>query len=228
MKTVIDLRDPVDGAAEALGVILERHKHLPVLLLLSGGSALTILDRLPDSVFGPMLSIAMLDERWSDDENVNNFAQLRMTNFYNRREEDGAKFFDSRPHFKESATDLAARYENFLHTWRMVNPDGIVIATLGMGTDGHTAGIFPGYVGALDNAAQWVTAYEVPVLINQYTVRITVTPRFLANEIDNAVALVVGVEKRAVLARLSAATNPEQYPAALWYRLQKVSVLTDS
>lgn len=227
MKTVVDPEDPVTGAAKALGVALDLHKQQPVLLLLSGGSALAIPDRLPDSVFGPNLSIAMLDERWSEDQTINNFAQLMTTGFYERRAAAGATFFDSRPGSNESATTLAARYEVFLCTWRAAHPDGVVIAALGMGTDGHTAGIFPGYVAALDTSGKWVAAYEVPPLVSRHTVRISVTPRYLTHEITHAVAYVVGKDKHSVLASLTPDTDPELLPAALWYQIQSVTLVTD-
>lgn len=227
MKRVTDFFDPVDGAAESLGVALELNKDKPVLLLLSGGSALAVPDRLPASVFGSDLTIAMIDERWSSDATANNFAQLAALGFYERRAAAGATFFDSRPLVDEAAAALASRFEMFLQTWRAANPDGKVIVTLGMGTDGHTAGIFPGYVKALDSAGEWVAAYEVPASVNPYAIRVTVTPRFLTNETDAAVALVMGNEKRAVLEHVTATTDPETYPAALWHLMLNITVVTD-
>ncbi|MBY0310217.1 6-phosphogluconolactonase [Patescibacteria group bacterium] len=219
--------DPVSGAVKALEDVLRASSDNAVLLLLSGGSALALLDQLPDSVFGPDLAIAMLDERWSNDETINNYAQLMTTDFYKRGRAAGATFFDSRPHRDETAVALAARYELFLRTWRATNLDGVVIATLGMGADGHTAGIFPGYVEVLSAAGEWVAAYGVPSSMNPFTVRVTVTPRFLTSEIESAIALVVGNEKRTVLHKLTATTDPEMYPAALWHRLPKVTVFSD-
>ncbi len=40
-------------------------------------------------------------------------------------------------------TALAQRMEKNLRAWKNQNPQGKIIATLGIGADGHTAGIFP-------------------------------------------------------------------------------------
>lgn len=229
MRLVTDFFDPVDGAAESLGVALELNKYRPTLLLLSGGSALEVPNRLPASVFSSNLTIAMLDERWSTDLTVNNFAQLMATGFYERRKVAGATFFDSRPKTGESASDLAARFDSFLHAWRGENADGVIIATLGMGVDGHTAGIFPGFVERLGVDEEWVKAYEVPLTLNPYTDRVTVTPQFLTANVDRAVALVAGAAKKSVLAEvMDEAASPETYPAMLWHRMPNVTVVTDN
>lgn len=228
MKVVTDHLDPIDGAAEALGVALELHKQQPVLLLSSGGSALAILDRLPDSVFGSDLTVAMLDERFSTDAAVNNFSQLMTLGFYERRVAGGAVFFDSRPQGGESPTDLAARFENFLHHWYEVHPAPVTIATLGMGEDGHTAGIFPEYVTALDAGGKWVEACTLSVEVNPYPERVTVTPQFLTTKVDRAVALVSGSAKHPVLkAVVGKEVSPEVYPAVLWHQMPHVTVVSD-
>ncbi len=228
MRVVTDYSDPVAGAAETLGVALELHKDRPVLLLLSGGSALAVPERLPASVFGVNLTIAMLDERWTTNPEVNNFAQLMALGFFERRRSAGATFFDSRPQAGESAAHLAARFETSLHNWYEAHPGGVTIATLGMGTDGHTAGIFPGYVAALDAAGKWVEAYTLAPGMNPYLERVTVTPQFLTTKIDLAVGLVVGEAKHSVLqAVMSGDGSPEIYPANLWHQVRHVTLVSD-
>jgi len=201
----------------------------PVLLLLSGGSALGVLDVVPASVLGKHLTVAMLDERWSEDPQINNFAQLRTTDFYKRAVAAGVSFFDSRPRLGEPAVALASRYEDFLRAWYMSHSGGVTVATLGMGVDGHTAGIFPGYVAALDRAGTWVAAYTLSLTTNPYSDRVTVTPHFLITQITHAVAYVVGLDKRPVLATLTSNpdTDPELLPAVLWHQVSNLVVVTD-
>lgn len=227
MEVRVSKNDPVAETRHALVNTLKRSKSRPVLLLLSGGSALAVVNRLSDCVLAPGSSFAMLDERWSIDPTINNFAQLMTTDFYARQVLSGVSFFDSRPGLGESAQALAQRYDYFLHSWRSKEPDGLIIATLGMGTDGHTAGIFPGFVKTFAATDRWVVSYDVPPQVNQFTARITVTPRFLTEEISAAFAIVVGEKKRALLNEITSSTDPEQYPAALWYSLPQIIVFTD-
>ncbi len=228
MKTVTDLVDPVDGAAEALGVALELAKEQAVLLLLSGGSAFAVLERLPNTVFSRDLTVAMIDERVSEDVAVNNFAQLRQTGFYARRAAAGAVFFDSRPRLSEPAAALASRFEDFLRTWYRSHPAGVTIATLGMGADGHTAGIFPGHVSKLERGGKWVEACTLPATVNPYPERVTVTPLFLRTKIDRSVAIVSGEAKHPALRTvLTGTVSPDVCPAVLWHQVPNLVVVTD-
>lgn len=228
MKLVTDEFDPVNGVAESLGVALELNKRRPVLLLLSGGSSLAALDRLPASVFGTDLTIAMLDERWSHNASINNFSQLTAMGFYERRKSEGATFFDSRPQEEESPADLAARFETFLHNWYEAHTDGVTIATLGMGTEGHTAGIFPGHVSALDAGGKWVEAYSLSTEVTPYPERVTVTPQFLTTKVDRAIVLVSGETKHPMLRTVvDKQVSPEICPAMLWHQMPHVTLLSD-
>jgi 6-phosphogluconolactonase len=84
---------------------------------------------------------------------------------------------------------------------------------LGMGTDGHTASIFPGTkVAALPDDYEWVAANHVPEL---KTWRITFTPR-LINIARKVLILAAGKNKAAALKHvLEGAYQPEVYPAQL-------------
>ena len=81
------------------------------------------------------------------------------------------------------------------------------LALLGVGTDGHTASLFPGR-SALDERERWVVATEAPASA-PVRARITLTFPLLARARD-ACFLCVGVEKRAVAQRiLGAPAEPE-------------------
>lgn len=83
------------------------------------------------------------------------------------------------------------------------------LALLGMGTDGHTASLFPGSP-ALQDRRCWVAAVWVGKLGSS---RITLTPRAL-NRSALAVFLVTGASKAGVVREvLEGATQPRRLPA---------------
>lgn len=227
MKTILATNNPAKEAGHLLGEILTMHKHVPVLLLVSGGSAFALLEHVPPEVCGSHLTLAVLDERFSTDATITNFAQLSQTDFFARATGAGAVSISSLVLPAESLASHARRFETALQKWRDDNATGVVVATLGMGVDGHTAGIFPGYVEELDRRGRWVEGYEVPLEINDYTKRITVTPRFLSTQINAAVAFVAGPQKRALLGKVMAAETTSEYPAALWKTIPVLRIVTD-
>lgn len=66
---------------------------------------------------------------------------------------------------------------------------------MGIGQDGHTAGIFPGDHGFDFDGDVWVVGYFVPKEVNQYQERVTVTNTYLQTEIAQAIVYAVGEEK---------------------------------
>jgi 6-phosphogluconolactonase/glucosamine-6-phosphate isomerase/deaminase len=125
------------AAGEYLNALLIENKKYPILLMLSAGSALSILDFVGDSAIGENLTISILDERYSLDPKINNFHQLQQTDFYTLAFAAEASFFGTLPRPDDTQDSLAQRWEKNLRNWREENPKGVVIATLGMGADGH-------------------------------------------------------------------------------------------
>ncbi|CUH25596.1 6-phosphogluconolactonase [Jannaschia seosinensis] len=92
----------------------------------------------------------------------------------------------------------------------------ISVLLLGMGTDGHTASLFPGG----DNLAE-AMAEDAPILLpmrteSQLEPRITLTRRVLADAMETHV-LIMGEEKREVLERARRA-DPMDMPIAAFLR----------
>jgi len=241
------------AAGEALNDLLVQSKTQPILLLLSGGSALEILDYVSPSSLGDNLAITVLDERFTPLEasaksatvadgnlaltglsqvpEISNFLQLQKTQFCTDALEAAASFFGTLPRNGESMENLAARWESALKKWRSDFPKGKIIATLGMGADGHTAGIFPfpedvpKFRGLFERNA-WVAPYNTGNK-SQYNERITVTVTFL-KLIDEAIIFACGEEKKEkfdmVLSKSSALA---ELPALAWHELKRARIFTD-
>ena len=99
-------------------------------------------------------------------------------------------------------TDAAARYEALLRglaAQHALGPDDALfdLVLLGMGTDGHTASLFPG-TPALDETSRWVVPGVAPVVPHD---RITLTLPALARAREILV-LIVGADKRPAAARV--------------------------
>lgn len=215
-------------AGEHLNLLLTDHKKNPVLLLVSGGSALGILDYVGSTSMGENLTISVLDERFSGDASINNFAQMQKSDFYQLAFDAGASFFGTLPRPNESMPELKARWETNLKNWRKENPDGLIIASFGMGADGHTAGIFPlidkEKFRELFESENWVTAYTAET---QYGERITTTATFIS-KIDIGLVYVCGADKKTKLSEvIKNQSEINTLPALLWHKIKDTRVFTD-
>jgi 6-phosphogluconolactonase len=101
----------------------------------------------------------------------------------------------------------AAEYERELRV--LLGSEGIDLALLGMGEDGHTASLFPGQA-AVHETARWVMA----VYVAEKTMwRITLTPAIL-NAARNVTFIVSGASKAARLQQvLQGPFTPDVLPA---------------
>lgn len=226
--------DKESAAAEAgehLNLILVENKKRPVLLMLSAGSALNILEFVGQTALGENLTISMLDERFSQDPAINNFHQLQKHDFYNLAFEAECSFFGTIPRHEDTMESLAARWEKNLRAWRQENPEGLIIATLGMGPDGHTAGIFP----YPEDAQKFQLLFEGPVWVipynagteNKFPERVTTTISFLKN-IDIGVAYICGPKKKSAFERLLKKQGRfNELPALAWNNINDLRVFTD-
>jgi 6-phosphogluconolactonase/glucosamine-6-phosphate isomerase/deaminase len=225
--------DALSAAAEAgenLNSFLAENKKLPILLMLSGGSALSILDYVGESVLGPNLTVSMLDERFSQDPEINNFARLQKTDFYKDAFEAEASFFGTLPRNGELMENLRQRWDKNLKIWRKENPKGLIVATLGMGPDGHTAGILPfpeahDEFSRLFNTAEWTAAYDAGEK-GKYPQRVTATLTFLKLA-DASFAFVAGPEKQEKFSQLiSRNAKTAELPAMVWHEMKNIKVFT--
>lgn len=235
MFKVLSYESPAEAqhsAGQILGEELFRAKDIPALLLLSGGSAFKVLDSVPQNVLPEDLTIGMLDERYSSDPTINNFAQFAASSFYEVLKNREVSFLDSRVDpSRESLEAYVFRLETGLKEWRQKNLQGKVIITQGIGTDGHTAGIMPfpenpALFKELFLGSRWVAGYDAGPK-NAYPIRATITIPFLKTEVDFSLVFATGPEKKPLVKRLfEEAGNLEDMPARVVREMRSVVLVT--
>lgn len=239
--------DPSD-AAKGAAVFLSRkitETTTPLLLLLSGGSALKILDSLHPTLFSSRVTIGVLDERISLNPSVNNYFRLTIHPVIKQAITNGTAMIATMPLVNETPAILAARFEVSLRDWKVQHPEGKIIATVGMGPDGHTFGIMPASerlasqtadsgrpVDAADfdrlfvHTDHWVVGYNAGAK-NPYPLRATTTVVF-SREIDMSAWYVCGANKTDMLARaLDPTTLVHEVPSRIMQDMKEVTLFTD-
>lgn len=223
-------KEALTGAGELLNGLLIKTLKNPTLLMLSAGSALEILGYVDEKTFSENLTVCMLDDRFSKTVDINNFLQLQKTDFYILAQNAGVNFLDTLPRSEEQILDTASRFENNLKTWKAKNTSGIIIATLGMGPDGHTAGIFPEtdkkrFID-LFQSDPWVVGYNAKNK-HKYPERVTSTLTFF-KQINEGIAFVCGQEKKQKLDELLAnKTEVNLLPATAWAGIKNLAIFTN-
>lgn len=221
-------------AGHALSTVLTQYSRKPLILLLSGGSAFDVLPFIDSSNLSSQCTIAMLDERYSSNEAVNNFAQLTQTSFYQKAKKSGCNFIDTRIDPSEIPQKLAQRLNRQLHNFKDTHPTGKIITLQGVGADGHTAGILPfpenqKLFQTLFEGTRWVIAYNAGNK-NKYPLRITTTITFFKKAVDSSIVYAVGHEKKQVLQSLcapQAAYSFNVFPAGVVRQMKQVHIFSD-
>jgi len=194
---------------------------------LSGGSALEVVKYIPAPENECRTIFMMGDERWSREKDENNSLQL----LSKYPDSPVAKnFIASVPEENESLRDFAVRIENQILN-QIKNAQNLkIISLLGIGPDGHTAGIFP-----QPNQESFLELYPddrtyVPVHIEGLKIdsRASLTPHFLLHTADKLFAYVTGENKTDILNSLLK-TKKEVYerPAELIKQHQNAELFTD-
>lgn len=190
------------------------------LWLTSGGSAVSlqveIMQQLAQSnVDLSLLTVLPVDERYGDPGHKDsNSAQMRGAGFDPKNAvwhdvlTDNLSFEETTRAYSKLAEELVARAD-------------VVVATLGLGPDGHTAGILPGSPAVTDTASP-VVSYEW----SDYK-RMTLGLSVLA-KITEAFVLAYGETKQEALQRLKKNQEPlSELSAKLLYDIPEVTVYND-
>jgi 6-phosphogluconolactonase/glucosamine-6-phosphate isomerase/deaminase len=227
MEIIYSTTPHVDITAEFSRTIAA-FKTQPILLVLSGGSWFTILDLVNVDGWGDNLTVSVLDERFSLDEKVNNFAQLSDTTFFKKLEHKSVTTISTLVALNDSIDSLCAKWESNLRAWKESNPEGVVIATIGIGKDGHVAGMFPGTRLELFTGEDWTAVSELLPEINPVTQRFTTTQTFLTQIVTQTLVYIVGEDKKAILQKILGQDSDSQaLPANVLHKMKSVKLFTD-
>ncbi len=195
MKTSITAA-PGQDAGKHISDTLRMHAHQPVLFLISGGSALTVLTHIDPEVLGANITIGLVDERFTTDEQGNNFMQLESTDFYKTALEKGVRFIVTKPHSGERHENFALRIGDALESLIETTHTQFTVGLFGIGEDGHTASIFPSteheFKQAYNSDRPYVAISRPDI---PYPFRISLTPQFIEEKIDEVILYAVGSKK---------------------------------
>jgi 6-phosphogluconolactonase/glucosamine-6-phosphate isomerase/deaminase len=227
-KEVDDLKKK---AGEALDALVRDRNNKPLLVLLSGGSSLELLDFIKDTSIEPGVTFGMLDDRYDRDPEINSYQIVSHSGFYLRALRKGAVFLDSSVYEVESLDVYADRYQSYIKKWMKLYPQGIIRATVGIGPDGHTSGILPHpedpkKFETLFNGERLIVGYDVGTK-NPHKFRMTSTFT-LMRKFDKVLTYMKGENKKEALQKVMAEEGDlPTTPGRIIRELNDVLLFTD-
>ncbi|MDB5175197.1 MAG: hypothetical protein JWM81_55 [Candidatus Saccharibacteria bacterium] len=205
------------AAALRTRLIKELNEGLKVLWLVSGGSniplSVAVMNTLPEALTSK-LTIMLIDERHGPVGHADsNGSQLLIAGFDHKQAHIVPVLVGDRT--------LEETRESYDTAARMAFTDAdIVIGQMGIGVDGHIAGILPGSI-ALDST-DFVAAYTT----DEYA-RLTLTSHAI-KRLNAAYVFAFGDDKTATLERLENETLPySEQPAQILKELPEVYIFND-
>lgn len=231
ISIVVEKEEVKSIAGNALDVLVKERNNKPLLMLLSGGSSLELVDFIKDASIESGITFGMLDDRYDTDPDINSFQKITHTQFYLRALRKGALFLDSSVYEQETLETYAERYEQQIKKWIKRNPNGIIRATVGIGPDGHTSGILPHpedpqKFQALFNTEKFIIGYDVGAK-NPHRFRMTSTFT-LMKKFDRVLTYMTGKNKHDALQKVLAEEGDiATTPGRIIRELQNVQLFTD-
>lgn len=226
-----DTDDLKKKAGHALDKLVKDRKGKPLLMLLSGGSSLELLEYISDAALEVGVTFGMLDDRFTTDETINSYQMVSHTGFYLRALRKGAVFLDSSAYERETLENYAFRYEQDIKKWLKLYPEGIIRATVGIGPDGHTSGVLPHpedpeKFQKLFNGDKLIVGYDVGTK-NPHRYRMTSTFT-LMRKFDKVLTYLKGDNKRDALQKVMLEEGDiAATPGRIIRELKHVDVYTD-
>ena len=225
---IIRTDTPAVEAGSELSNMLLANTNIPLLLLISGGTAASVIEHVDTTLMGDHITLGLVDERFSKDPKVLNKTVLETSEFLTDGVKYGAHVLVIAIEDKESSDAVADRWEDQLRTWINWYPKGKIFAVLGIGEDGHAAGIMPNVKDVDFYGSRLALAYTIGKEVSEHTERITVTFTFLKTYVDEAIVYAVGPKKhKAIDAFLADGTDPVSIPAAIFKEMKSVKFFTD-
>jgi len=233
---ILHKQSKVEAAAHAADLL---RQHLltaiehPVLLLLSGGSSLEVLQTLSIDNMPRTFSIGMVDERYVPEKEKQNGPILHQTCFIRQTQLKGVPFVPIEMSGTANPAECATRYELSLKEWRRAFPDGIISAILGIGSDGHVAGVLPyaerknWFLEKFVDTHAWMVGYDTQGK-GEFPARVSASLHFLMQEVNYAVVYACGEEKKPIIESLEQGKGElSQLPARVLSLMKEVDVCTD-
>lgn len=226
----------VEAAQYLAEYLVTTVSHHPTLLLLSGGSAISMYQQmfaLFEKAGGHLdeVSVSLVDERLVSVGDTNsNGTQLEEAGVVSLIRDLGGTWIPYLTSNSETGEVVATRIAN---TFDELRADHQVIVLAGLGDDAHTSGLLPTQDPVTNKnvfeSADSVVSYDLPAdTDNPYRKRLTTTPHFLS-QVAQIIVYAVGGKKRSALERLiSGQEDVPQCPAICLRLSQKpVTVVTD-
>lgn len=229
--TITITETPAKAAGEHINKLIGSYAG-DTLCLLSGGSALETIQYIDqpeiDSDTNGLLRTIFIfgDERGSREQETNNYQQLvkkHPTHWVT------ANCLNSVPNENETIQNFANRLSMQLDQTlaKLKNPQ--VLYLMGIGSDGHTAGIFP--LPSTEFSRQYKHDQSiVPVVIDSLKIahRASVTPQWITRHVDHIVGYAAGESKKMILESLKTETKPiHERPAEILKTKESVTLYTD-
>ena len=218
---------PAKLAGEYIHQVITAHDG-DVVCLLSGGSALDIVPYITQADKHECRTIFMMgDERGSRDPEINNSLQL----IHRHPDSTVAKnLILTVPNEGEKLKNFTSRISETFSTEISKLKNIKIIQVLGVGLDGHTAGIFP---LPKDQFAQIYNQPEldiVPVYLEGLKIdsRASFTPSWILTKADELIVYAVGIAKKPILESLvSESMEIHERPAELLKQHPRTKLYTD-
>lgn len=213
-------QDPAVHAANKLQEFLAA--DLPTLFFSAGGSSLNILPELSDDLSWANITVTVLDERATDDYSNRNFSQLRRLEGF-KKDKANKRFINPLVDSASTPAIAGKKFSQAIREWLRNNPDGQVVATVGVGVDGHIAGMLPTSESTFADRFQGdslAVGYSDQGLKNKFKNRITTTEAFFTDVLDQAIVYAAGTAKCSILQQLvTEQASIHKRPAELLKRL---------
>ncbi len=235
-----DSTDPVcDALTQWIGDRLQN--DTPVLFLVSGGSTAAIavdtckalqvrFDSSPDTL-KRLLTVSLIDERFGYQGHPDSNWRLLLENGLQSGYWLTMPLLENSTGSEVELDILTKRFDAFLTEAAVESEQGkiFIVGLLGIGTDGHTAGILPNSpASALAVTANngWSRVPLATAYKTAFFSRITITPAFF-QYIDFAVVYAAGSAKWPVLAELKKDKPVADQPAQLLKLAKKTLIFSD-